>query len=229
MIHYVFSPKWFYGIDIIFELFSLIIAFLIARYGYKLYRISGKKKHKYFSVFFSLIGTAFIFKIITNFDIYYMNKASIKIANTMFYFETSHISEILFTTGFSVFKFLMMLSFFGLLYITWRKKSEIFWLGVYFISVITVFSYHAYYVFHITMVVMLLFLFNYYYRNYKHRSPANREPFLTAASFFMLMLSQAAFTAIAMDITMYVVGDILQTMGYSLLLYDYILVTRNEK
>jgi hypothetical protein len=229
MIRYIFSPKWFYGIDIIFEFFSLIIAFLIARYGYKLYKISGNKKHKYFSIFFFLIGIAFVFKIITNFNIYYIDTGSIKIANAMFYFETSHVSEILFTIGFSIFKFLMMLSFFGLLYITWEREPEIFWLGTYFIAIITLFSHNAYYVFHITMVIMLLILLNYYYRNYKRKSIATKESFLTALSFFMLMLSQIAFTAITINIIMYVVGEILQLAGYSILLYDYVLVTRNEK
>ncbi len=229
MIQYIFSPRWFYGIDIIFEAFSLIIVFLIARYGYKLYRVSNNKKHKYFSIFFFLIGVAFLFKILSNFDIYYVHKSTVQIANTIFYFTTSHISEILFTIGFSVFKFLTLLSFFGLLYLTWKKNNEIFWLGLYFLIIVTIFSHSAYYIFHITMVVMLFFLFTRYYKNYKNSPAPSKSSLLIALSFFIVFLSQVAFTTIPFTIIMYVVGEILQLMGYMLLLYDYILVTKNER
>ncbi len=228
MIEYVFSPKWFYGVDIVFEIFSLVIAFLVSRYGYKLYKISNEKKHKYFSVFFFLIGISFIFKIVTNFDIYYVDVNSVRILNTMFYYTTSHISEILFIVGFSVFRFLMLFSFFGLLYITWKKNRSVFLLGLYFIAVITMFSHNVYYIFHITMVVILSMLFYYYYNNYKkHRKI--RETFLIMVSFFVLVLSQLSFAAITLSTIMYVIGEILQLIGYGILLYNYILVTRNEK
>ncbi|RLJ03125.1 MAG: hypothetical protein DRP11_01645 [Candidatus Aenigmatarchaeota archaeon] len=227
MIRYIFSPKWFYGVDIAFELFSMIITFLIARYGYELYKISGNKKHKYFSLFFLLIGIAFLFKIIANFDIYYVNTVSIEIANSIFYFTTSHVSEMLFILGFSIFKFLMLLSFFGLLYILWDEKPGIFWLSLYFILIITIFSHGTYYIFHLSMTMILAFLLSYYYRNYAEKS--SRESFLIMLSFLMLTLSQLAFITIALDMVMYVVGETLQLIGYAILLYHYILVTRYEK
>jgi hypothetical protein len=126
MVQYIFSPRWFFGIDIAFELFSMIIAFLIARYGHKLYTISNDKKHKHFYSFFFLIGLALAFKTASNFDIYYLGNFTMEIANTVFYFTSSRISEIVYILGFSVFRFFMLLSMFGLLYITWDSRRETF-------------------------------------------------------------------------------------------------------
>ena len=231
MMQYIFSPRWFYGIDIIFELFSILIVILLARYGHRLYRITSDKKHKYFSVFFLLVGIAFAFKIIANFDIYYLDISSLRIENAMFYFETSHISEILFAIGFSVFRFLMMLAFFGLFFISVSRESRpgLFYLCAYFIAVIAIFSQSAYYIFHLTMFVILSGLLSCYMQSYAKKRPANSELFLTSLSFLMLLFSQAAFAAITLDLVMYVVGEVLQLAGFSVLLYEYILVTRYEK
>jgi hypothetical protein len=228
MVQYIFSPEWFYGIDIIFEAFSLIIALLIARFGYKLYKISDNENHKHFSVFFFLIALALALKIIANYDVYYLSEPTIEIANEIFYFTTSRLSELLFILWFSASRFLMMVSFFGLLYITGERRREIFIIVLYFIGVITLFSEDVYYIFHITMSVILLMLLRYYYLNYKGSSADSRYSFLIALSFIMLLLSQIAFALISFGIIMYVVGEIVQLAGFSIMLCEYFLVTRNE-
>ncbi len=228
MIQYIFSPRWFYGIDIIFELFSIVVVALIARYGYKLYGITQDEKHKRFSLFFLLIGVAFLFKILANFDIYYLGIKSIKIANTIFYFQTSHVSEILFYIGFTVFKFLMMLAFFGLVHINWKGR-EGFILMAYFIAVVSVFSYVSYYIFHISMIVLITALLANYFRKFREKGVRDKTVLLTPISFIILLLSQAAFTAIALDLVLYVIGEVFQLAGFCILLYEYIMVIRYEK
>ncbi len=228
MINYIFSPRWFYGIDIVLEIFSIIVVLLLTRYGYKLYGITKDKKHKHFSAFFLMIGIAFLFKIMANFDIYYLEVNSIQIANAVFYFESSHVSEILFYIGFTAFRFLMMLAFFGLLYINWKRKDG-FLLSTYFIAVIALFSHSSYYIFHITMFVLLLGLFTSHFKRYIKKIPHDKGMLLTPLSFFMLLLSQAVFTAIALDLMLYVVGEMFQLAGFCILLYEYFMVIRYEK
>jgi hypothetical protein len=227
MIQYVFSPRWFYGIDIIFELFSILVVVMLARYGYRLYGITKDKKHKYFSVFFLLAGIALVFKILSNFNIYYLDVSSIRIANSIFYFESSRVSEVLFTIGFTAFRFLIMMAFFGLLSINWKAKPKVFYLCTYFIAVISVFSYSTYYVFHLTMFAILFGLLNHYKNIYK--TSHSSELLFTAIAFFMLLLSQVAFALIIINTAMYVAGEILQLAGFSIMLYQYILVRKYEK
>ena len=227
MLKYVLSPEWFHGIDIVFEIFSLIVALLIARYGHKLYIISGNKKHRYFSIFFTLISAAFVFKILANFNIYYINTFSIKISNSMFYFTTTRGSEILFMIGYSIFKFLMMFSFFGLLYLVWDAEWSRFWINVYFMLIVTVFSHNAYYIFHMTMIILIIALISEYYSNYKTKG--TKEAMLILLSFVLLLFSQITFMIIVINPITYVVGEFFQLAGFVTLLTHYITVTRYER
>jgi hypothetical protein len=79
------------------------------------------------------------------------------------------------------------------------------------------------------MAVMLMMLFRHYYLNYKASRRPSRGQLLTAISFLMLLLSQVAFATLTLSILMYVVGEILQLAGFTLLLGEYIMVTRDEK
>ncbi|MCD6496620.1 MAG: hypothetical protein J7K54_05090 [Candidatus Aenigmarchaeota archaeon] len=229
MLQYIFSPRWFYGIDIVFELFSIVVVAMIARYGHMLYGVTHNKKHRYFSVFFLLIGIAFIFKIISNFNIYYLETGSINIENSVFYFQTSHISEILFTIGFSIFRFLMAMAFFGLLFINWKTERGMFYLCLYFIVLITIFSHSAYFVFHITMVVFMTGILAYYLKRNAAKTPRNMNLLLTPVAFFVLLLSQMFFILTFMNLVMYVIGEVLQLAGFLILMYEYVLVRRYEK
>ena len=52
MIDIVFNPKWFNGIDSIFEGISVIVCILIASYSLKLYKFNKNKNFKDFSIAF---------------------------------------------------------------------------------------------------------------------------------------------------------------------------------
>ena len=56
MSNFIFSPEWFYGIDSLFETFSLLITATIAIYAYRLYKFSDKKNYLYFSYAFILFS-----------------------------------------------------------------------------------------------------------------------------------------------------------------------------
>jgi len=227
MIQYIFTPKWFYGIDIFFEMFSVIVVLLVARYGYKLYAITQDKKHRHFSLFFMMLGIALVFKILSNFTIYYSDVYSLNIANSVFYFETSHMSEILFMLGYTVFRFLMMAAFFGLLYLNWKGNSEMFMLSTIFIFIVSVFSHSAYFIFHIVTSVIIIMLLKNQMRI--RAKPSTREHGLASMAFLLLLISQAAFTLSAIDSVLYVIGEFFQTFGFSVMLYGYMLVMKYEK
>ena len=44
MIDIVFSPQWFYGKDIIIDIFSAVVLFVIAAFGLKYYLIKKRNK-----------------------------------------------------------------------------------------------------------------------------------------------------------------------------------------
>ncbi|MEA3430735.1 MAG: hypothetical protein U9R08_05660, partial [Nanoarchaeota archaeon] len=71
MLELVYSPQWFYGIDILFESINVIAALLIAFFSYKIYKYTKDRHCLYFGLSFLAICIAFISKILTNFQIYF--------------------------------------------------------------------------------------------------------------------------------------------------------------
>ncbi|MCD6477479.1 MAG: hypothetical protein J7K87_00565 [Candidatus Aenigmarchaeota archaeon] len=225
MFRLIFSPKWFYGIDIIFEIFFVLITLLISFYGYKIYNLSRNKEHKYFSISFLLIATSFIFKILTNFDIYFNVFRTLRIGFHTIVLSYLYNSGILYVSGLFIYKFLTTLAFFGLFLLTTKKhsKNDIY-LIIYLILISTIFSSFAYYIFHITLAIILFFLCTHLYDNYKKRKSASK--FLVLLAFLMILASQFAFMIIFLAMEFYVVGEIFLLIGYFILLYNYLMVSR---
>ncbi len=225
MIRLVFSPKWFFGIDIVFEAFFVLIALLISFYGYKIFRVSRSKEHRHFSLAFLFIALSFIFKITTNFDIYYNVFKTLRLGKTTVTFSYIYSSEILHIAGLFLFKLFLTAAFFTLFLLTDRRHSKKdVYLTLYLIFISTLFSISAYYVFHLTLSIILLFIVKHFFENYK-RSP-KRSKFIVFFSFLMLFLSQLAFMLIFLGLEFYVVGEILMLVGYSALLYNFLAVLR---
>ena len=225
MFRLIFSPRWFYGIDILFEIFFVFITLLISFYGYRIYKLSKNKEHKYFSISFLLIAISFAFKILTNFDIYFNVFRTMKIGLHTLVLSYLYNSGIIYVTGLFIYKLLTTLAFFVLLLITTKKhsKNDVY-LIVYLIFISTIFSSFTYYIFHITLVIILFFLCSYLYNNYEKRK--ERSKFLVFFSFLMIFLGQFAFMMIFLATEFYVVGEIFLLAGYSILLYNYLLVSR---
>ncbi|MCD6414740.1 MAG: hypothetical protein J7L23_03905 [Candidatus Diapherotrites archaeon] len=226
MLQYVFSPKWFYGVDIIFEIFSILVCFLIAYYANKFFKVSHERKHRYFSVIFLLIGVAFIFKILTNFTIYYHVLRVIQIGSTLHFVNYQYKSEIIYSIGYFLFRLLMIGAFSSLYLITQKEKSRnLVYLLFYFILLTTFFSYYIFVVFHITMAILLFMLVGYYYHHYKQKGESSTK--VIVFSFAVLLLSQVFFLLTIIHLDMYVIGEFLQLVGYLLLLYDFFMVNKS--
>ena len=66
-----FSPEWFNGWDIIFDVVALVIALMIAGYSWRIYRINGENKFVYLSFAFLLVSLGLLFKTMTSSILYY--------------------------------------------------------------------------------------------------------------------------------------------------------------
>lgn len=225
MAQYIFSPEWFYGIDIIFEMFSVVVCFLIAYYARKLYSISKENKHNYFSLIFFFIGIAFIAKIATNFTLYYDVFRVTQVGTALRFVNYQYKSRVAYFLGYFAFRFLMIAAFSSLYLLTHETRSrKLVYLIIYFVLVTTFFSHHVYYIFHITMAVLLFILAGYYYTVYRNRGVSSSR--VVAYAFGILLLSQIFFLLMAFGLEMYAVGEFVQLAGFSLLLYNFLTVTR---
>ena len=229
MVSLIYNPQWFYGKDILIDAVSIIVLGLIASFSVRYYKLERKNKnYLYLSVSFLLIAFSFIFKIIANFTIYYHVFETKTIGLYTITYQTVTASGILFFAGYLIYRLLSVLGLY-LLYSIYQKnqpKSNIF-LIVFFILISTYSSQSAYYIFHLTSFVFLSLLTIQYYSNYKKNKQLTSK--LLANSFAVIAASQIFFMFAGFNTNLYVVAEIIQLVGYLILLETFIKVQRNAK
>ncbi len=228
MIQLVYNPHWFYGKDIIIDIVSIFVLFLIAFFSIKFYKLNKRNKNYLFlALSFIFIGCSFIFKIITNFTIYYHVLETRRIGFMTFTYNAVNSSHILFFVGFLMYRLLMLFGLYMLYSIYLKQQKSNIFLISYLIIISTYFSSSAYYLFHITSLFFLVIITYRYLKNYKKNRDSTTK--LLAYSFGMITLSQVVFVFVAINTFLYVIAELIQLASYISLLITFIMVLRHGK
>ena len=222
---YINSPQWFAGIDSGIESLSLIVALIVSWYSYKVYRLSGEKKYKYFAAAFLLSGIAYIFKIASQVIIYEKEKVLQQIGPFLVARTVLEPVTWLHTYSYAVFSILVLFSMLILLAVAFRihdKPTLI--LLTYFMVIITLLTGHAMPVLHLTLALMAAMLVFHFYTNYA-KNKACQALFVTLA-FLSIFFSHVVMMFMMYNPTIYVASEVLQLVGFCLLLYAFILVRK---
>ena len=218
---YVVGPSWFYGIDYVFDLVSVIVGFLICYFSYKAYRYTSQKKYFYFSASFFFVALAFISKILATIP-YYSKQLNVETVALLT--VTSHIIKKVSWTnyfGISISRFLMLFAFLILLMVCLKvRDKKVIALFIYFLIISTTFVSVSYLVFHITLLIMLSILYLTYRRNYLRVKSKNSK--MVMYSFLAILISQVFFIFEGLIEHFYVIGEIIQLIGYLVLLFAII-------
>jgi hypothetical protein len=225
---YINSPQWFYGIDSCIELLSVIVAFIVAAYGYKVYRLSQQKKYKHFSTAFLLIGIAYLFKIISGFVIYQKVIVQQMIGPYMISRVMVEPVTWVHTYSHTIFRLLSLFAFLILIIVTLEIKNKpTMILMVYFMVLVAVVSIYAHILFYLTQILLIALLLHHFYHNYlKHKSC---QALYVTLAFLGIFISNTVLTFMMYDPKIYVIGEMFQLLGFGLLLYAFILVKKNDK
>ncbi|MEA2037457.1 MAG: hypothetical protein U9O94_08150 [Nanoarchaeota archaeon] len=214
---YVVGPTWFYGIDYVFDLVSVVVGLLICFFAYRAYRYTSQKKFFYFSASFFFIAVAFISKILATTPVY---SKELKVKTIGLVTVTSNIIQPVTWInqfGISIARFLMLFAFLILLMVSLKiKDKKIIALFIYFLIISTTFVSVSYIVFHITLLLMLGILFLNYRRNYLKVKSKNAK--MVMYSFLAIFLSQIFFIFDGLVEHFYVIGESIQLVGYLILL-----------
>lgn len=214
---YVFGPTWFYGIDYIFDLVSVIVGLLISYFAYRAYRYTSQKKYFYFSASFFLVALAFIAKILATIPVYSkeLNVETIGLVTV-----TSHIinkANWINALGISIARLVMLFAFLILVLVSLKiKDKKIIALLIYLLIISTTLVSESYIVFHVTLLMMLSILYLNYRKNYLRVKSFNAK--MIMYSFFALLVSQVFFILEGMVKQFYVIAESVQLIGYLTLL-----------
>lgn len=228
MINIIYSPKWFYGKDIIIDIISIFVLSLIAFYSIKYYRLNKKEKnYLVLAISFISLAVSFLFKILTNFTIYYHIIETKEVGFVTFTFNAVQSSNLLFFIGFLMYRLLTLLGLFGLYSIYEKQSKPNVLLLIYFVIISTYYIDFAYYIFHLTSLILLVLILLQYFKNYKKNK--NRTTKLLFYSFSVIAISQVFFIFVGLNLYLYVISEILQLLGYIGLLLTFILVLKHGK
>lgn len=226
MLTFVFSPRWFYGIDCISAALALIITFIIAGFSYKIYRFCLDKRYKYLALSFLTLSAAFFFKLLTNLNVYYEVNKQAKLGSLILSYTALESSDLLVTIGFIGFRFLFLAGMMGLFYLLYKHRDKkLFVIMLWLIVLATWFSLRNYFFFHITAVLFIALLFWYYYRACKTSFKKNTKTLkYLMATYWFLAMSQLSFIFVFVTNNLYALAETLQLIGFLLLLYCLITI-----
>ncbi len=224
MVQVIYSPKWFYGKDIVIDLVSIFVLLSIALFSLRSYKIKKNKNYVYLAVSFIVLASSFLFRILTNFTVYYDILETRNFGFVSLTYQTIKASDALFIVGFFVYRLLNLLGLY-MLYSVYNKqpKSNVF-LIVYLIFISTAFNKLAYPVFHLTSFILLTLITAQYFKSYgKNRKKVTK---FIGYSFGIAASSEIFFGLVTITTRFYVAAEIIQLIGYTLLLGVFFTVLR---
>lgn len=229
MVQVMVSPEWFLTKDILICVFSMITLLLIALFSLNFYffRKQENKNYLYFASSFILLALSFLCKILTNATIFYNAIETKKLGFITITYQTVKSSKFLFLAGHFMHYFLLLIGLY-ILYITLNKKSTMNHLLIlYFLLITTIFSNLAYFVFNLTAFILLCFILYQYY--IICRENKNKITKLLFTSFSIIAISQAIFMFTKYHTNVYVAAQLVQLVGFLILLTAFILVLKHGK
>jgi hypothetical protein len=225
--HIIFSPRWFYGGDIIIDAVSMFVLLLIAFFTIRAYLISKNKKYLYLGLSFLIISTAFLFEILMNFTIYYKIIETRRIGIAEITIERWVSSDNLVYIGTLLSRLLVLIGAY-LLYLIYTDQDKLTTILTSFLLAVTVFCSRGSHIIFFSTSFMLFLLISIklskIYRKSKHSKTK-----LLISSFIIIALSQLMFLFLEIDSLSYVIAEGIQLFGYVLMLITFIMVLRHGK
>jgi len=213
------EPSWFFGYDIVLELLFVIIAGLVSYYAWKIYKVTGERNLKLFSLAFLFIMLSYVIQSVMNFIILakfdddmtlLMNLRSVYFFNLF----AIYAQAILFLIG------LLLLAYIAL------KIFSLQTFVLLFILVFTslFFSPYKTFMLYLLSTVLLAFIVYYYLNNYWNNRKASTLMVLIAM--ICLFVSNLSFIFATDEASYYVVGHILELTAYVLVLVNLLVIIR---
>ena len=229
MFRLFFTPGWFNGYDMLFEVIALAVALLIAGYSWRVYRINKENKFAYFSLAFMLVSLSLGFKIFTSGVLYFfpVRETVAQILRPAAGAGLKY-SALFYRAGF----FMQMASMLGAWLLIFlisqkprdrlKKYFELSQIGlfVYLVLLISVIANFKYVIFYLTSSVLLSLIVLNYYKNYLNTNK-NKNAYKVMMAFLLILLGNLFLVFVFLFSNFYVIGEVLMLVGFLILLHTY--------
>ena len=228
-----FTPEWFNGLDILFDVVSVVIALLIAAYSWRLFQVNRENKYVYFSLAFIFVAFGLSLKAFTNGVLYFFPMREV-VKDVLYPLagEELSLSHLYYRASF----FLQMLSMLGawllIFFISQKPRErlkkfyEVSQIGlfIYLVFLISFVSNFKYFVFYLTSTVLLSLIVLNYYKKYLNSN--NRNTYKVMWAFLFILFGNIFFIFVFFVQGFYVIGEILMLLGFLQLLHAYTAIKR---
>lgn len=213
------SPSWFFGYDVLLELLFAVVCLVVALFAYKIYKETGQRLVKYFSLSFILIAISYFIQSIINFLI--VSRLNDDVCAVI----KLHSVNFLDTVGLATHMLFMTVGLSVLLYTTLKVKSpRTLWLLLAVALSAVFLSQNGVYMFFAISTIFLAFISWHYLQNYFRNRQA--RTLLVALAFVFLLFGSLHFLVSANHQLLYAVGHILELFAYIFILINLYLVRR---
>ena len=234
MFRLFFTPVWFNGWDLIFNLVGLLVTLLISAYSWRIYQINKENKFAYLSLAFILLSLGLLFKTFTSSVVYFTpirdTVADIlrpvvgkSLVYSLVYYRAGFFFQMITTlSGWLLIFFISQKSRARL-----RKYHEVTQIAlfIYLVVLVSIISNFRYSVFYTTSTVLLGLITLNYYKNYLNTN-RNSKAFLVMFSFLLILLGHFFLLFVSLSGGLYVIGEAIVVLGFLLLLYTYRRITK---
>jgi hypothetical protein len=215
----MFSPSWFFGIDVGLELAFAVVTLIVALFALKIYRLSDQQQAKLFGISFLLISISYFIQSLLNYLI--ISKLDQNISSVM------KLQSVIFLDTIEIYAHmvLMMAGLALLAYMTFRTTKLRLYLLLLISSLGAIFmSENTLYMFFLMTSLYLLFIcwhqFDTYIRN------RDTKTLLIVLAFILLLFGQIHFIISVNHELFYVIGHVLELLAYLLVLWNFYLVQK---
>jgi len=213
--------SWFVGKDIYIDIFSAVVLAIVLGYAASFVKLNPKREYQFFIAAFALLALSFVFQTLAHFTLYHTTTTVKQMG--IITLTTTIIKRQDWIIFWSTLLYractLLGLYFLYQVYAA-KQRLPLVLFQAYLLLLVGFLSQTAYYAFHLTALILLALVLS---------SAWKRADTWFLASVGLLLLSQAIFLLLVLGNLVYVAAELVQLLGFVLLLITFILVLRHAK
>ena len=215
-----FSPEWFFGYDIILELFFAVITLTIFGVSYNIYKLSNERRTGLFALSFFFISISYIIQSSFNFLILIKLNETISMALKILSIESFN------NIGFVLSIFMRVFGFIILTFMTIKTKNNKVLLLFIITTLVGLYtSQNILYTYSLISSIYLIFILSYYIKNYNKNK--NNKTLFVAVAFFFILIGNAHYLFVVNHEIAYVLEHLLELIAYLFILTNLFLVKKS--